>query len=279
MKADLHIHSTYSDGSLPPAQIISLVTEKGLSIVGITDHDTANHFPESIKEGAKSGMTVISGVEFSTCFKNLEIHIIGYALDYRNRELRAHLRRVRSRRLERAHEILARLASRNVHIPASALDPTPENATIGRMLIARLLFNHGYVRTIEEAFDRYLGSNGTAFVPYELTEACEVIGLIKKSGGVSVFAHPSRAELETAFDVLYEAGLEGIEAWRPAISRGLVNAIEKKASQHKLVLTGGSDWHHDGGWFNLGEFYVEKSRIAGFLNLVEEKSRSRQEIR
>ncbi len=279
MKVDLHIHSTYSDGSLPPAEIISLTTGKGLSIVGITDHDTGNHFPESIKEGEKSGMRVIPGVEFSTGFKDLEIHIIGYALDYRNRDLLVHLRRVRSRRLERAREILARLASKNIHIPVSALELAPENATIGRVLIARLLFNHGYVRTIEEAFDRYLGSNGTAFVPYELTDAHEVIGLIKKSGGVSVFAHPSRAELETAFDVLCEAGLEGIEAWRPAISRGLVNAIEKKASQHKLVLTGGSDWHHDGGRFNLGEFYVEKSRVADFLNLVEEKSRSRQEIR
>lgn len=272
MRADLHVHSTYSDGSLPPAEILPLAAEKGLSIVGITDHDTANHFPESIKEGAKSGVTVIPGVEFSTCFKDLEIHIIGYILDYSNRELRAHLRRVRIRRIARAQEILARLASRNVHIPASELDLIPENATIGRMLIARLLFNHGYVRTIEEAFDRYLGSNGSAFVPYELTDAREVVGMIKRSGGISVFAHPSRQELKTAFDALLEAGLEGIEAWRPAITRGLAGAVKKKALEHNLVLTGGSDWHQDGGWLDLGDFYVDKSRIAAFLNLVEEQS-------
>jgi predicted metal-dependent phosphoesterase TrpH len=276
MKADLHIHSTYSDGSLPPAGIISLAVEKGLSILGITDHDTANHFPECIREGRKNGITIIPGVEFSTGFKDSELHIIGYALDHRNRELRAHLHRVRSRRLERAREIMARLASRNVHIPDTELDLAPEEATIGRMLIARLLFNHGYVRTIDEAFDRYLGSNGSAFVPYELTDACEVVELIKTSGGVSVFAHPSRAEMEATFDMLREAGLEGIEAWRPAITRGLANTIKKKASQHKLVLTGGSDWHYDGGWLDLGDFYVDKTRIADFLNLVAEKSLSEQ---
>ena len=276
MKADLHIHSTYSDGSLPPTGIISLAAEKGLSIFGITDHDTANHFPECIKEGRKSGITVIPGVEFSTSFKDSELHIIGYALDHCNRELLAHLHRVRGRRFERAREILARLASRNVHIPDAELDLAPEKTTIGRMLIARLLFNHGYVRTIDEAFDRYLGSNGSAFVPYELTDACEVVELIKTSGGVSVFAHPSRTELEATFHMLREAGLEGIEAWRPAIPRGVSNTIMKKASQHKIVLTGGSDWHYDGGWLDLGDFYVDKTRIVDFLNLVAEKSLSGQ---
>ena len=276
MKADLHIHSTYSDGSLPPAGIISLAAEKDLSILGITDHDTANHFPECIREGRKNGITVVPGVEFSTGFKDSELHIIGYALDHRNSELKAHLHRVRRRRLERAREIIARLASRNVNIPDTELELAPEKATIGRMLIARLLFNHGYVRTIDEAFDRYLGSNGSAFVPYELTDACEVVELIKKSGGISVFAHPSRAEMEAAFDMLCEAGLKGIEAWRPAITRGLANTIKKKASQHKLVLTGGSDWHYDGGWLDLGDFYVDKTRIADFLSLVAEKSLSGQ---
>ncbi|MBW1696467.1 MAG: PHP domain-containing protein [Deltaproteobacteria bacterium] len=272
MKADLHIHSTYSDGTLSPAGIVSLAGEKGLSILGITDHDTASHFPECIRESRKSGMTVIPGVEFSTRFKDSELHIIGYALDHKNRELRTHLHRVRSRRFERAREIMARLASRNVHIPEAELDLAPEKATMGRMFIARLLFNHGYVRTIGEAFDRYLGSNGSAFVPYELTDACEVIELIKKSRGVSVFSHPSRPELEAALDTLSEAGLEGIELWRPAITRALANTIKKKALQHKLVLTGGSDWHHDSGWLDLGDFYVDKNRIADFLNLIAEKS-------
>ena len=274
MKADLHIHSTYSDGTLPPEEIIPLAATKGLSILGVADHDTAEHFPECIREGAKNGLTVLPGVEFSTGFKDFELHIIGYTLDFRNSELQAHLRRVRGRRLARAQEILARLASRNVNIPEAEIDLTPGKTTVGRLIIARLLFNHGYVRTIDEAFDRYLGTNGSAYVPYELTDACEVVELINRSGGVSVFAHPSRLELEAALDSLCEAGLEGIEAWRPAITRRLAGTVKKKASQHNLVLTGGSDWHHDGGWRDLGDFYVDQEHIADFLNLVAEKSPS-----
>ena len=272
MRADLHLHSTYSDGSLPPSEIISLASARGLSLVGITDHDTVEHFPEALAESAKNSVKVLPGVEFSTILQDRELHILGYAVDHRRPELRSHLEKVRSRRLERARIILERLAGRNVHIPAAELDSYPADRTIGRMVIARLMYHYGYVRNVDEAFDNYLGSNAPAFVAYKPADAREVLELIRRSGGVSVLAHPSREDAEKALPHLHEAGLDGIETWRPILNRSLAALIRDKAQLFGLVQTGGSDWHYDGGRLSLGAFHVNRARLAPFLELLGEKA-------
>jgi len=272
MRADLHLHSSYSDGSLPPSEILPLASSRGLSLIAITDHDTVEHFPESLTESGKNSLKVLPGVEFSTIFQDSELHILGYAVDHRLPELRAHLEKVRSRRLERARVILERLAGRNVHIPISELDFYPADRTIGRMVIARLMYHYGYVRTLDEAFDNYLGANGSAFVAYRPADAREVLDLIRRSGGISVLAHPSREDVENAVPALREAGLDGIEAWRPILNRSLAALVREKAQHFGLVLTGGSDWHYDGGRLSLGAFHVSRARLAPFLELLREKT-------
>ncbi|HUU28001.1 MAG TPA: PHP domain-containing protein [archaeon] len=268
MRVDLHIHSTCSDGCLKPGEIISLAARKGLSVISIADHDTVNHFEESKREAEKRQLALIPAVEFSAFVSGQEVHILGYAPDQMNANLTRHLDQVRSRRTERAHRILERLGSHNIHIPHSELDLIPQKTTIGRLIIARLLLKHGYVRSINEAFDRYLGNRGSAFVPYEPADAIEVIALIRECGGISVFAHPSLQELENPGPVLCEAGLEGVEAYRPGLTENESLMVVKKADELGLLLTGGSDWHCEGGRFNLGDFFVDSGRIKDFLELA-----------
>ena len=268
MRADLHLHSTCSDGSLPVQEVIALARQRELAIIAIADHDTVSHFPLVKAHGPASGLTVVPGVEFSTRFGEYELHILGYGVDSGNPELKAHLEGVRRKRLERAREILARLDARNVRIPPEELDQIPADRTIGRVLIAQLIYNYGYVRTLDEAFNIYIGRNGSAYVPYSPADAREVVELIARTGGVSVFAHPSQEELEAAADRLCEAGLQGLEAWRPGVYRATLNSIKAKARQHGLVLTGGSDWHYEGGRYSLGGFHIDTRLLAGFFELA-----------
>jgi 3',5'-nucleoside bisphosphate phosphatase len=268
LKADLHLHSTYSDGKKCVTELVPLAAGRGLNILGITDHDTVDHYADSVASAAEHGITMICGTEFSTRLGERELHILGYGLNPSEPRLIQHLLGVRKRRKERAHEILSRLNERNVRIPHDELENVPLHKTIGRVLIADLIYNYGYVRSLEEAFDIYLGDNGSAFVPYSPADALEVIELIGELGGVSALAHPSRDEVEQCVDPLCEVGMHGIELWRPGVYRTTANAIRAKAHQRKLVFTGGSDWHYEGGRFNLGDFHISSSRLAPLFDLL-----------
>ncbi|MBW7995571.1 MAG: PHP domain-containing protein [Candidatus Glassbacteria bacterium] len=268
LRADLHIHSAYSDGKMNVTELVPLARERGLHVLGITDHDTVDHYGDALACGREHGLTMICGTEFSTRLGERELHILGYGLDPAEPRLVRHIDGVRQRRKERAHEILSLLNERNVRIPHDELDRVPRLKTIGRVLIADLIYNYGYVRSPEEAFDVYLGNNGSAFVPYSPADALEVIELIGELGGVSALAHPSRDEVEDSVDLLCEAGMDGIELWRPGVYRSTANAIRNKGRQHDLVFTGGSDWHYEGGRFNLGEFHISTARLARFFDLL-----------
>ena len=250
------------------SELIPLAASRGIQVLGIADHDTVDHYSESNEVGGRNGMAVICGTEFSTRLGERELHILGYGLDPTNKRLIEHIEGVRMRRKERAHEIINLLNDRNVRIPHDELEQVPRQKTIGRVLIADLIYNYGYVRSIDEAFDIYLGDNGSAFVPYSPADALEVVKMIGELGGVSVLAHPSRDEVEDSVDPLCEAGLQGIELWRPGVYRSTANAIRVKGRQRNLVFTGGSDWHYEGGRFNLGDFHIGSTRLAPFFELL-----------
>jgi predicted metal-dependent phosphoesterase TrpH len=173
LRVDLHVHSTYSDGKMNVAELIPLAAERGIDILGIADHDTIDHYAESEAVGAEQGMNIICGTEFSSRLGERELHILGYGLDPTVPRLIEHIEGVRRRRKERAHEILNRLNDRNVRIPHDELEQVPRQKTIGRVLIADLIYNYGYVRSLDEAFNIYLGDNGSAFVPYYPADALE----------------------------------------------------------------------------------------------------------
>ncbi|MBN2288572.1 MAG: PHP domain-containing protein [Candidatus Glassbacteria bacterium] len=269
MRADLHIHSNYSDGSFSPEEIFSRAVGKGLGIISITDHDTVDHIQPSLEQADKTGVVYIPGVEFSASTVDRDVHLLGYALDHLHHGLLEYLDLVRKRRVERAHQILELLRRQDIVIPPGELDSLPGRRIISRPLIAQLMIKYKYVGTLEEAFVRYLRPGTPAYVPYKLADPGEVVGLITDCGGISVLAHPSAEEFETLAPGLCRAGLQGVEVFRPRLGESESRLIADGAQARGLVLTGGSDWHFDTGALKLGDFFIEEERIRPFLELME----------
>ncbi len=271
MRADLHLHSSFSDGRHSPREIFSFAAHGGLDLISVTDHDTVNHIPECLRQADKAWFPFIPGVEFSTGFEGRDIHVLGYAVNIEDTALLEHLARSRRRRVERAHRILGLLDQRNVHIPSEELDRIPTDQTVGRPIIARLLIKYNYVKSFKEAFVRFLGVDAPAYVEYELTDTRKVIQLIHSAGGISVLAHPSPESFEPLVESLAAEGLMGVEVYRPQLSPTQVQNVEAFTRQLGLIATGGSDWHENLPLFRLGDFHLESAPIRPFLDLVSER--------
>jgi len=240
-------------------------------MLSITDHDTVAHHQPAREQSAQTGITFIPGVEFSASLSDRDVHVLGYALDPEKPGLLEYLEKVRLRRIDRAHRILELLRRQGIVIPAEEIDSIHERRIIGRPLIAGLMVKYKYVSTLEEAFFRYLRPGTPAYVPYKLAPPQEVIKLIRDWGGISVLAHPSLKEFETLAPDLSQAGLMGVEAFRPQLSESESRGIADKALEMGLILTGGSDWHFNTGPFKVGDFFIEEDRIRPFLELVKQR--------
>ncbi len=161
-RADFHTHSTASDGTLTPADLVRQASRRGLSIIALTDHDTTGGLDQAITAGAELGVRVIPGIELSTDVTAGEVHMLGYGIDPRNRTLQDALAHYRQSRVERAERIIARLRDLGVDLPQGSVQPSSGDASIGRPHIARAMIEAGYVQSVTEAFDRYLGNDKPA---------------------------------------------------------------------------------------------------------------------
>lgn len=268
--ADLHIHSTASDGSWTPAEVVRAAKERGFCCIALADHDTVNGVGEAMDEGSKLGVEVIPAVEFSTLYSGGEVHILGYCIDWNDRDLKAKLKAVSGARLNRARGMVAKLRDLGCDISWEEVKQFSGDGSVGRPHIARALLNKGYINTIGEAFTaEYIGNGGKAYVErYEMSPE-QAIELTKRAGGVPVLAHPgffkktSRLEKE---DVAYlvDKGLQGIEVWHTKHSEEDILFYQGVAGDLGILLTGGSDCHGGNGdnvllgQIKLPYAYVEK---------------------
>ncbi len=278
MPADLHLHSNLSDGSDTPEELVRLAKAVGLTTIALTDHDIVDGIQRardaSTELGASEGrgFEVIPGIEFTTECRHCEAHILGYFIDPDNAELAAALARIQEGRVKRIYKIAKKLQAQKVEIdPAEALALSGGKAP-GRPHVAKLLVKMGIVPTIKEAFNRYLDSRSPAYVPhYKLTPA-EAVGLIRRSGGIPVFAHPVISNNDALIEELAGVGLRGIEAIYPGYSTEQIEHYRALAVKHGLLLTGGSDYH--GANFareqKLGELLVPDELVE---NLKDEHAR------
>ena len=244
MKIDLHIHSVLSDGTDTPEAIVDKARSLGIKCMSITDHDCikAN---AAVKEYALSkGIQYINGVELST-FSTQEIHILGYAFDENDDELLEKLDYFESKRKERAGLILDKLYSMGIKLDRDLLPS--DSASVGRLHIAKLMVSAGYVSSIPEAFDKYLGANGKAYYPSKRITPIQGVELIKNAGGFAVIAHPLRfvqqRKLEPLVEGLKQFGLAGVEAYYPTHDEMMSKTILSLAKRHRLIATGGTDYH------------------------------------
>lgn len=241
--ADLHVHTLASDGTYTPAQLVKESIARSLSAIAIVDHDTVEAIPSAILEAEGTDLEVIPGIELTARYEEQEIHILGYFLDYRNEALLERLKLLRKKRIERVHKIIKNLGELGVRLDAETVFKISGKATVGRMHIARALVNDGKVKSIPEAFRKYIGDKSPAYVLGFDLGVKEAIRMIKDAAGLAVLAHPYLLRNDSLIAEFANYGLDGIEAYYPEHSQSMVNFYLNLAKELELLVTGGTDFH------------------------------------
>lgn len=243
-RVDLHIHTTASDGSLTPAEVVRLSLEQGLAAIALTDHDTVEGLVEAWAAAKGTGLEVVPGVEISSDWPVGDFHILGLDVDPRDGPFNERLQSMKAARLQRARKMLNRLAALGMPLEWDEVARFCNgNCTVGRLHIARAMVHRGYASDVHEAFQRYIGRDGPAYVPRLRMTPVEVIGVIRRAGGVAVLAHPVASGVAEHIPTLASLGLQGVEVWYPAHSPEDVRSLLRLARQYRLLVTGGSDFH------------------------------------
>lgn len=254
--ADLHCHTTASDGLLTPRELIQAASKLGLKAVGLTDHDTVSGWGEGLKAGAEFGVEILRGIELNTEWEGTEVHILGYEPDQESNQLQNKLLELREARIKRMLKVLNRLRDLKIEITVEEIKEIARGESVGRPHVAQALIQRGYVKTIKEAFDLYIGSGAPAYVPrFKLTPE-EGIQLIRRAGGIAVLAHPGIHQLGSLISTWVKMGLQGIEVSHSEHTLEDERNYRAMAEQFHLIKTGGSDFHGEqrkpgvklGGW-------------------------------
>lgn len=245
---DLHVHSTYSDGTLTPEELVILAKKQGLSAMALTDHDTLVGVKEAITAGNQHNMEIIPGIELSSTYYSKEIHIIGLYVDYKDKHFNEALEKIRVIRTERNLKVIEKFKEFGISISFDEMKELYGNAVITRAHFADYLLAKGYIKSRSEAFERYIGDNGPCFIPREKLTPAQTIKLINDAKGVSILAHPTlyhlgNDEMNKLLNYLCKAGLKGIEAIYSTYSIGEEIQIRKLAKENHLLISGGSDYH------------------------------------
>lgn len=249
---DLHVHTTASDGLHSPEEVVRMAQEAGLAAVAITDHDTTEGIPTALAEGERIGMTVIPGIEISSIAGGQDIHVLGYYMNIADDELQERLRDLRAVRDRRNEMMAAKLNELGIPLDLAAVydqhaERLQAGQTVGRPHLAEWLLAHGYVGSVKEAFDRYLGKEGAAYVNPPRIHPLEAIAIIRRAGGVAVLAHPGLYDQDELIAELVAGGLAGIETRHSDHSPETEAHYDRLAAAYGLFATGGSDFHGSRG--------------------------------
>lgn len=264
MKIDLHSHSTYSDGTLDPNELVEKAAECGVTHLGLCDHDSTGGLQEAREKAEPLNLTIIPSVEINSR-ETSALHILGYFVDENDEQLQKRLSHHRDIRIKRTQLILERLQKMGIKISFS--DFSRKNAAaIGRPHIADKLKEKGLVFSRQEAFNKFLSQGRPAYVFYEGPTPQDAIEIILGSKGIPVVAHPGFSVTEEAISNLARLGLQGIEVYYPTHSAEQIKNFVQIAERYNLITTGGSDYHGPGsGHENLGEVSVPENTLDRIL--------------
>ena len=303
-KVDLHLHSCISDGKYTPAEVVSKAAGLGLAVIALTDHDNVDGIAPAL-EAAKNfpGLKVIPGVEISTLIMSnhevnsltqenrtvrlmngqtvnepvAEVHMLGYFIDYTNRELLETLTTMRESRVGRAEGMVNKLATLGLPLEWKRVQEIAGEGSIGRPHIAQALLEKGYVSTIQEAFDKYIDWGGPAFVEIVKLSPEEAADLITRSSGLPVLAHPLYInDPDPLIARLKQHGLVGIEAYYKKYNGEQIKKVLSLAAKYELIATGGSDYHglDDNVGAMIGGPDVPMEAVERLVALMEKKTLS-----
>lgn len=243
MFGDLHIHTTKSDGTCEPNEIVKLAKNADLSVVAITDHDTVDGIDEAKEASRLYGVEVIPGIELNSYDDRQDVHILGYFIDYKNDNFVKRLKDIRESRTIRAKLIISKLNAMNINITYSDVSSYTKGSFVGRPHIARAIVKAGYAKSVKEAFDKYIGENSPAYVKRYRLHPFESIRMIANAGGIPVLAHPGLLTDKGIIKHLIANGLKGIEVYHSKHSKSDTDFFKNFALENNLLITGGSDFH------------------------------------
>lgn len=241
--ADLHLHTNFSDGTWTPEELVLQAQKSGLSCLAVTDHDTVEACARAAAACAAVKMEFIPGAELTAELDETELHILGYFLDTKNEKLLARIAKFQQVRQRRIHEMVERINQLNVPLKAESVFELANCRSPGRPHVARAMVKDGYVRNLDEAFERFLKKGRPAWVPKFKISAVEAMELVHQAGGLAIMAHPGLNRTDSIIPGLVAAGLDGIECFHTKHSTAMSERYLEIADKYNLLVTGGSDCH------------------------------------
>jgi predicted metal-dependent phosphoesterase TrpH len=242
-RADLHLHTTYSDGALQPKDLVKQAHVAGLSVISITDHDNVGAIDEAREAGKSFGLEVVPGVELSVALNDKDIHLLAYFFDHHDKKLLDYLAFFRYERLKRAERIVQKLNDINIPLKLDAVLDQAGIGSVGRPHIASALLEEGLTGTYHEAFMKYIGAGAPAYEKKYQLSPSEATQLVAQAGGLSFLAHPGKYTTDIELSTLIQAGLDGIEVVHPSHNEARQEFYRGVVHQYFLLECGGSDYH------------------------------------
>jgi len=269
---DLHIHTTFSDGSCTLQKIMEFADAKGLKAISITDHDCTDAYPLALEMGEEMGIEVIPGVELSSEIQGTDIHILGYYVDFNNPEFIKKLSEMKAARFERAQKIVSNLNKQGIDLRfETVLDIAGEGA-IGRPHIAAAMLKEELVYSFREAFDKFIGYDSPAYVEKLKMSPKEVFDLIKAADGIPVLAHPGVTCVDERIAEFIRDGLQGIEVYHTEHPGAAERHYLKICKKNNLAFTGGSDFHSSNhNKFELGSPRIPYSTVTSLKEKLQNR--------
>ena len=271
--ADLHVHTFFSDSTFSPEEVVDTALEKGLSAVAVTDHDCVDGIAPAAAHAAPSGLEIVPGIELAVEKSGREVHILGYFIDWQAQWLRDTLARLQKSRVDRVYKIVELLKKQGIALDPETVFKIAGRGAVGRLHIAFALLKTKNIRYINEAFSKYIGFMKPCYVPHIKMSPEEAIGIIRRSGGVPVLAHPKTTKNDSLIPEFAAAGLRGIEAYHTDHGKAEEKKYKKIAEKNGLLITGGSDCH------GIGKGRVLIGTVMVDYGLVEKLKQESVKIR
>lgn len=271
--ADLHVHTFYSDSTFSPEEVVSCARDRGLSAIAICDHDSVDGIEPCRVIGDRLGVEILPGIELTAEKADAEIHILGYLMDYSFGWFQKQLKELREGRIDRIYRMVEKLRSEGIDLNAEDVFKVAGRGTVGRLHLALAILKTGQVKTMKDIFGKYIGFRKPCYVANIKLTPREAIGIILRTGGVPVLAHPDCMGRDDYIPELIECGLRGIEAYHTDHSPGAVKRYRKIAEENNLLVTGGSDCH------GLGKGRVLMGGVRVPYTLVERLKEESEKVK
>jgi len=272
-KADLHVHTTYSDGTFTPKEAVEYAKSKGLNCIAISDHDSVAGLKEALETAGLLGIEVIPAVEISAEEDGKELHILGYFIDFASKTLLDTLAQIRENRKQRLYKMVDALKRHGVDIDADDVIKFAKDVSISRLHVAQYMEAKGLVPSWRDAFKKYIGDDRPCYVASFRFTARQAIDLIKNSGGIPVIAHPGLNNVDGLLTKLVGYGIRGVEAFHTDHTKSVSMHYEDYARSNNLLVTGGSDCHGRAkGKILMGTVTIPYKYVEALKDLYSERS-------